>query len=73
MIWVRALAAVIAEREFPYDYLCSGIGLPYDMWDIQMIDNDQDLISAWIDEIRVDPLRLNTEPVVEWATNNMIE
>ena len=61
------------ERELPYDYLCSGIGFPYDMWDIQMIDNDQDLISAWIDEIRVDPLRLNIELVVEWTTNNMIE
>ena len=38
-----------------------------------MIDNDQDLISAWIDEIRIDQLRLNIEPVVEWITNNMIE
>ena len=43
------------------------------MWDIQMENSDQDLISAWIDEIRIDQLRLNIEPVVEWTTNNMIE
>ena len=38
-----------------------------------MLDSDQSLLSAWIDEIIVDQLRLNIEPVIEWSTNNMIE
>ena len=38
-----------------------------------MLDSDQGLLSAWIDEIIVDKLRLNIEPVIEWTTNNMIE
>ena len=38
-----------------------------------MLDSDQGLLSAWIDEIIVDQLRLNIEPVIEWTTNNTIE
>ena len=38
-----------------------------------MLDSDQGLLSTWTDEIRIDLLRLNIEPVIEWTTNNMIE
>ena len=38
-----------------------------------MLDSDQGLLSTWTDDIRIDQLRLNIEPAVEWTTNNMIE
>ena len=31
------------------------------MWDIQMLDSDQGLLSAWIDEIIVDQLNIQSE------------